>query len=382
MEKQRIELVILAVIAVLTVTLDATELNFSVTESSQYLIISRKAINLDPSIDIDNYELGANKAPVPSTDNFLDGGSSGGPALAGNVPDFPTGIRPVFQGIGWGGNLALMDADGAINLSDVGVYADPSVGIRVAGDKADNVVSSNSFFNDPKMFPNTFDTGTQTGSSVNPGDADQSTRIETTYSGVTDFYDFTGLNNELSLARTAINGLGQTDVLDVSGSAGQISNNNNYVFSVGSGLNVIDIITGDNDFLIENSNFVIDGPSDALVIFRLPGNDNMLISQANILVGEDMGDSSVMFYTDQEENDTHFNFDNTVLSGVAFWSLAFPEGGTGSSIDINNAQGCTQLIAHSIDLDDVRFNRCAFTPEPATIALLGLGILAIRRKRR
>ncbi len=40
---------------------------------------------------------------------------------------------------------------------------------------------------------------------------------------------------------------------------------------------------------------------------------------------------------------------------MAFWTLAE----TGGQININNAQGCTQLIADEIVLNDVRFTRCA-----------------------
>jgi hypothetical protein len=63
---------------------------------------------------------------------------------------------------------------------------------------------------------------------------------------------------------------------------------------------------------------------------------------------------------------------------VAFWSL----GDNGGVIDISNAQGCTQLIADIVDLDDVRFNRCEFIPEPASLGLLAMGGLAILRRRR
>ena len=160
-----------------------------------------------------------------------------------------------------------------------------------------------------------------------------------------------------------------------------------------SGLNVIDIKTGienENDFTISNTNFVVEGPADAFVIFRLPGDNNMLIDNSNVLVGiGGIGMNNIMFYTDQEENDTHFSLSNAIVSGVAFWSL----GDSGGVINVSNAQGCTQLVADTISLDDVRFNRCSFgaqgasppvIPEPATLALLAFGGTAVllRRVRR
>lgn len=353
---------------------------FDTSESGQYLIIARNRINGNTDVATNNFELGANKAPVPCTDSFLDGGSSGGPTLQGAVPALPTNAAAVFQGVGYGGNIAITDSAGEFELQDVGVYGDSSIGIRVAGPNSTAInKSSNAFFNDPNMFPNTFNIATQTGNSVNPSAAVQSTRIESpTNAGVTYNYNHSSLLAELSAARTAINSLAATGTLDVSGNSGKIDTD--YTFTATAGLNVIDIITGGNDFLVQNANFVIDGPEESAVIFRLPDTDNMLISNANVLAGNGgMGLRSILFYTDQNENDTHFSFSNTILNGVAFWSLS----DAGGSIDISNAQGCTQLVADVVDMDDVRLNRCSYIPEPTMICLLGVGGLTlISRKRR
>jgi len=72
-----------------------------------------------------------------------------------------------------------------------------------------------------------------------------------------------------------------------------------------------------------------------------------------------------------------------VIGSIAFWSL----GDNGGVIDISNAQGCTQLVADIVDLDDVRFGRCSFdpttpVPEPMTLSLLGIGAMALLRRRK
>jgi PEP-CTERM motif-containing protein len=375
-------------------------------EASQYLLVARMSINGEVLLQTSNFELGANKAPVPSTDDFLDSG--GGPTLLGAVPDLPANAKAVFQGIGGNGNLAVTDPDGFLNLQDVGVYADPNIGIRLAAPNDSFNQTSNSFFNDPNMFPNTFDTGTQTGVNVNPNDADQNTRIDPTgggnpsaNTGVTFGYDHTGLDSELASLRTEISGLTATNTLIVSGgNAGELETSSTIggaggasiafgasnslggvsaTITIPSGLNVIDVVTGSNDFLLNNANLVIDGPSDAFAIFRTIGSDNMGIENSNVLAGLNIGMNNILFYTDQLENDTHFNMNNTIINGAAFWSLGSSDI---AEININNAQGCTQLIAEDINLDDVRFTRCVFNPEPTSLMVFGLGMVAVSIRRR
>ena len=369
----------LSVVLSATATATAGTFPFVTVESSQYMIIARNRVNGNTDIATNNFELGAMKAPVPCTDNFLNNGSTGGPTLLGAVPMIPAHAKPLYQGIGGRGNMAVTDPQGSFELQDVGVYANPSIGIRVAGTSFSLNKSSNSFFNDPMHFPNTFNPITQTGWAVNPNDADQSTRIDPPdnngfNAGVTYGFNHSALLSELNSARTAINGLAATSVLNT----GNGIINSDTTINLAPGLNVIDILTNNNDFLLSNANLVIDGPAGSSVVFRLLGNTNMLISNGNILIGKGgIGGDSVMFYTDQPENDTHFSFSNTILNGIAFWSL----GPNGGSIDISNAQGCVQLVADIVDLDNVRFNGCTFVPEPATLLLLaGAGLAFIRRR--
>ncbi len=419
-----------ALLAISPHVAQAAPLPFSVTESSQYLIITRQGLNGNTDVTANNYELGANKAPVPSTDKFLDGGQSGGPTLAGNVPDLPANAAPVFKGVGGHGNIAITEMSGELELQNVGVYADPDIGIRMAGSLESLNKSSNSFFNDSALFPNTFngEFGPDTGKSVDAIDqgdgspfADPLTRIDaSTNEGITYNYPHNPLIAELEAAKAIIPGLAATHLLDVAtGNAGELDlfstatggalvvtggNSKGGVdatFTVGSGLSVVDISTFNspgNDFLVNNANFVIDGPADASVILRLPGDDNMLVANSNILIGNGgIGLNNVMFVTIQEQNDTHFEVNNAVLNGLALWSLS-DINPTAGVININDSQGCVQLVADIVDLDNVRFNHCALgfspgdpppIPEPSTFILAAIGILSFglglypwRRRRK
>jgi hypothetical protein len=378
------------------------------TEVQDFLIIGTGPGAGSPTIDVgqatdtSNYELGANKAPVPSTSDFLDSG--GGPGLAGNVPDIDNdantveidgndvGIEHIYQGISGDGDVAITEETGKFSFSNTGVYADQ--GVHCAGTVANcEDGTSNSFFNDPNQFPNTFDPNTDTGIFVGPGDADQSTRMDDpNLAGILGMQDFSILEGELSAMADAIAAATGTGELDVSGNSGKISDD--LLFNLSPGVNIIDVVTGGGvDFLIENSNLVIDGPAGAFAVFRVPDDANMLISQANILAGDGgIGLTSIVFYSDRPDNDTHFGFSKTVINGIAFWDLGPFLGNTidnfGGGISIDNAQGCTQLIADKVSLQDVRFTRCAaVVPEPNTfgltaIGLLGLTVVGTRARRR
>ena len=385
----------------------AISLPFATAELGNYLLVGMGPVNdvgmavgVGQASNTNNFELGANKAPVPSTDDFLDGGSSGGPNLVSAVPALPANIAPVPQGITGDGNVAITHAQGVFNFQDVGVYGD--LGIRCAASSAANCDdgTQNSFFNDPNQFPNTFNIGTQTGNTVNPNDADQSTRIDgSNFAGVTANVGFSVLLDEVDDAKTAIAALAATSVLDATAAGGVVKPDTfDDISATGSvtlatigvttlvitansaGLHVIDIETGGNDFKIENANFVIDGPAGAAFIFRLPDNGSgttdkpMLVSNANILAGNGgIGLNSILFYSNRPQNGTQFSFSNTVLNGVAFWNL----GQAGGEVNVSNGQGCTQFVSDKITLNDVRFARCSFVPEPQSSNLLAIVLATV-----
>jgi PEP-CTERM motif len=417
----------------------AAGMPFNTIELSQYLLVGMgpvNTVNMAPgvgqAVNENNYELGANKQNTPSRS-----GTPIGSSIRGNAPNIPLNAKIVGTGIFGDGNVAVTHASGVFNLQNVGVYA--NLGIRCAQNKVNcDVGTSNSFFNDPNQFPNTFVTTGNgnpvnnntdgTGVNVNPNQALQSARIDKpTQAGVTGNFNFNMLLAEIAAEKAMVPALAATATINLNNSGGKFTKDiDNFLVTndgiggsitvtdtqimdgrggstgdnmsqVGNtrimldhGLNVIDLITAPNgtmrDFLLQESSLVIDGYADSSVIFRVSDAANFLVSNANILVGNSgIGLNSVLFYSDKPDNNAHFALSNSVVNGVAFHTV----GGLGGEINFQNVQGCTQLVADKINLSDVRLTRCApggtHVPEPGSLALLALGAFGIglvRRRRR
>ncbi len=142
------------------------------------------------------------------------------------------------------------------------------------------------------------------------------------------------------------------------------------------GITVFDFSTGGNDLDLTGENLLIDGPAGAFAIFRIPDEANFNVSQSNIVVGNSgIGLNNVLFYTDKPDNNQHVNVNDAIINGIAFWDLNMD----GGEITFNNVQGCTQVVADKINLNDVRLNNCSFVsaPEPGTFGLTALGLLGL-----
>ena len=125
------------------------EVLFSTEEISDYLLIGNGPLSVANAVNTNNFEFGANKAPVPSN-------SDCGPTLFETVPALPANTLPVSSDISDDGNIAIIDPQGDYNLQDVGVFADMGIKAAAPSLAAADAGTSNSFFNDPQ-FPNTFD---------------------------------------------------------------------------------------------------------------------------------------------------------------------------------------------------------------------------------
>jgi hypothetical protein len=328
----------------------ATTLDF--TQSSQFLLIGTGPSSTAIAAKTSNYELGANQAPVPAT-------SPWGPSLQGNVPNLPGGIQPVPTGVQNNGEIAVTNPIGQFDFANVGLYAVTGVQCASSADACAKS-TSNTAFNQPNypnqqspFAPTSFNSSFQ----LAPGN------------GVTGNVNFAALTAELAVAAATIPGLLATQTQDLN--SGSV--NSPLITNLVAGLNVIDLVAT-SDFDISD-NWVIQGDPTSFAIFRIPDGKNFKISQGNILAGSTLGGlDRIMFYSLNDDTGEHFNFNQTVINGVAFWNLY------GGLININDAQGCTQLVSPEINLNNVRLSRCAPMAVPlhpsVPVHAIGLGLLA------
>lgn len=386
-----------AVIGIAPIT-PALAQTLSTVESSRYLLIGTGPENLfqgrqgvGPAVTISGYEVGANRAPIPSSGDFLSGGSSGGPSLLFNVPSIPLAALPVTGGTCGNGNIAITNGAGVFILSETGVYG--NLGIRTAQPaQAADIGTGNSFYNDSNGFPNTFTSTGPTDPGVNnniggfgtfvpAANANPLAAIEQpTAAGVFGTTNFAALEAELDAARAAILSYPATQVLNVPSGVLNIDT----TVLLAPGRNVIDIVTSANDFQLDSMTFLVNGPAGSYAIFRVPADIKMTVSNSNLLVGTGGIDtSSVLFFSNRPDNSSHFEISNSIVNGFAFWSL----GEEGASINVSEAQGCAQFVADKITLSGSRLCGCQFDPSVAPPApcpadlngdrVIGLSDLAI-----
>jgi hypothetical protein len=232
--------------------------------------------------------------------------------------------------------------------------------------------------------------------------------------GLTGNVDFSGLLSEINAAKTGIKNLSSGDLdgngnpihfatidlgpsftdgaIDKSmhpsdkgfGISGPItatasSPNDKGTFQVtlqNTGLTVVDFdVSQDKDIKLTNYNFVIDGPEDSFAIVRIPEGSNFIVNQGNVLAGTGgIGLDHIIMYVNNgpSDNDTHFNFNDAVVNGIAFWDLGMGNG----KINWQNVQGCAQCISDKIDFSNVRLIRCV-VPEPSSIASLVIAMVGL-----
>ena len=320
-----------AVLAVSLLLLSPTVALAIPNYAAEYLMIGTGPKSTAIGAKASNWELGANSASSPWF----------------STASLPGNALPVATGIGGNGDIAITNSNGAFDLSNMEVWGD--TGVDCAGSLSQcNEGRSNTKFNGSTM---TNSNGSQGG------------------------VDFSGLNSQLTSLAVEIPSL-PSDI-NLSFSDGKWDSN--LTISLGVGVTVIDIDTNDNDLLLENNNLLFDGPEGAFAVVRVPDEANFLVSQANIVVGDGgIGLNNVLFFSDKPDNNQHFNFNDTIINGVAFWDLS-----SQGEISLNNAQGCTQLVGSKINTNDIRLNSCTTAvPEPNTALFVGLGLVGLASMRR
>lgn len=316
------------------------------------------------------------------------------------IPDWLPGSRPIFEGIDFSGNVAIVGELAKFESSNADVNAD--VGIvcnRAPGDCFPNPSSENSFF-EPGA-PNTEkDLNALEGvSQFNP--ATLTDELE----GLRDF--IVGLPSDTTFTSgfTNINikdsGAPQVTDLDAIDAAG-----------VQDGFAVIDIELGDMSFLVNNTDWILNTAFETLAIFRMKEGTQFDFSNASILMGDGTGNSTdiinslgAIFFIDafQGTNEV-FNLNNVILGGIGLWdftdynptnmllssvtSVYNPAFGDNTVINLQDAQGCAQFIGHQVLMSNNRWTRCAYeehveVSEPPQFLLIcaALGLLLFTRRR-
>ena len=349
-------------------------------EPREWLLIGTAPGSFGTTVSVNSgFELGAH---LPLDGAIPTSGGGQGPDLSSVTK--PTGAADPSIGIGLNGDTALtsntgkfnfqtLDGDGLLNavMGRSGVYGDTGVQCsQAAGPCTDG--NSNTYFDSAGTFPMP-NTLLSTSNGINAG-------TSTTLSD---------LRDGLAHARTNIPLLSSGGLLP-----GGTFTMDLTINLQDAGVHVLDV-GGSNDWDLGNFDIVINGPSDAFLIVRIAEGVNMLTSNSWIGIGSGgIGQNNVLFYTDQDNNNGHFDFQNTLFNGVAFWDLSDFDG---ADLKVDNGQGCAQFVGEQIVMNDVRFSFCGAdppsnvpvpeppsnvpVPEPATLSLLALvGLMTLRRR--
>jgi len=323
----------LVVLLVAPLAASATTLDSAIASSKYLLIGTGDAGVVGTSTVVSNFEVGRNSEAVPM------GGLS--------VPALPGNAATVLVGIGGDGDVAITNTDGTINFSNVDLYGD--MGVDCAGTLA--VCTDNGGFVSNSTF-------TGTGLAL------------TSSNGLNGGADLSAVTAEMMALMIEIPALTGDQTLNFSDGLWDTD----LTFNLAVGLTVIDITTNSNDLVLNDENLLFNGSAGAFAIVRVPDEANFNANNSNIIIGNGgIGFNNILFTSFKDDSNAHFNFNNTILNGVAFWDFS-AEG----EIHLDNAQGCTQLMGAKINLNDVRLTNCAFViPEPATSSLLVLGLAGL-----
>jgi len=345
----------------------------------EYMIIATSPGSEGHALDLQDSELGA-----------ISREEDGDPLRFNNVSPpqgnraFPSGARgPELGVITLDGDVAITDRTGTVTLSNSDIHA------RTAGPNSpgsQGIDCANSFAgcsDDGQEISTSNPLGPdQDGSGFNttPLPAGPSFTQIANENGIQGDVSLGGLVDELVDFRAEVVGFAADQTLNLSG-----LNNEDRTFTFGSGLTVVDIDTGGNDFDLSNANFIVEGEADSSVIFRIEDEQALVASNSNFLLSGAIGLNNVMFFVNDDSSS--FNFDNVEFFGFTFFDYL----GLSQKNDavFNNVRGCGQLVTDQIKFNNVSMNHCGFNPTvvplPAALPLFGTALIllgAVRMRAR
>ena len=291
----------------------------------------------------------------------------------GSLPALPGGTaRTVSNGITLDGDAAILNG-GTVTFSNSDVHAENTGDANPSTQGVDcntsfsgcTLVSGSSQISSSNRFNTT--SGSANFSTLNNNNGIQGDVTHLTLA-------------DLEALRVQTDGYGQTGVIDLTSTGGQVNNMLNEVWDFtggNSGLNVIDILTGDNDFYIANSNLTIKGDADDFIIFRIEESEIMNVSQSNLLLDGGIGVNNVLWYVNADQGEQSFNFNNVTFYGMALWDLGLD---SDNEIAFNNVKFCGQVVTDQVDFQNVSGSGCTpnittTIPEPSVIWLILVGFI-------
>ena len=348
----------------------------------EYMIIATSPGSEGHALDLQDSELGA-----------ISREQDGDPLRFNNVSPpqgnraFPSGTRgPELGVITLDGDVAITDRTGTVTLSNTDVHSE-SAGPGSPGSQGIDCANS---------FAGCSDNGQEISTSNPLGPDEDGSGFNTTplpggpsftqianNNGIQGDVSLGGLVDDLVDFRSEVAAFTADQTLNLAG-----LNNEDRTFTFGSGLTVVDINTGGNDFDLSNANFIVEGEADSSVIFRIEAEQALVASNSNFLLAGAIGLSNVLFFVDDDSSS--FNFDNVEFFGFSFFDYL----GLSQTNDavFNNVRGCGQLVTDQVKFNNVSMTNCAYNPElsvvplPAALPLLGtalimLGALRMRGRR-
>jgi len=404
--------------------------DLTTTQTQQYLVI---ATGSGETFDSDEGELGADQQVVSlsgevasgshhssfdgdnlgleffvSDNRWEDFDSPGGGTVG--ISDYLRGAKILREAPDYSGNVAITDQAGTFTTENTDYFA--SIGIRCA-QAASSCSFNGDYANDswqednsaPSSFKNLHHVNDLNNGGVSQFAANDLTQVLYELDQWQQYITDPNLKAEFVITKKDMDDQSYKAAnpykLDIDNIDDGVQFSDNFGATTGifvdDGIAVIDIDVGSgNDFSVNNTDWILQTTGASIAIFRMKSSKSIKFTNSSIMMScsnkgsghcenEIVQDLGAMFYTDQASSDA-FTISQSILGGIGLWDFS----DSGDGININNLQGCTQLISDTVKLSSTnRLNRCSLAyeepttevPEPSTLLLFSSMLLMLARRR-